>query len=374
MKWELTQSEATPQDPYGVAAFLRRLQAELTAPGAAQLSGFTFLQDSRRMLQFTRQIEKDLLDSRSSGPLYVGFQNAPKLDAEAVRYRGLRSAGVAAYGFGEGQPDSAATNGLDTWYSLAPNHVRLENQWFLVTMQPAPIVFVGWEVSDDSLWGKGGLSGPDKRFVGFVSDDPRIAQAMIAYFDDVRSLAKPLREETPGLRKALTAAQAKRLLILVDDGRRDFLRRGLQRLIESGLGPARELFLYDLSSESYLVNPYPDDEPERRKPLGSDELRALFGRAYLSALIDDLAARHITARAILPYGVGFRHLAEWSAREGIDTIVIPSEYVHPPLVERLRGYRLQLLQASFKRSVIVDDAAQGAWLVNAQLRPAAAAA
>ena len=62
--------------------------------------------------------------------------------------------------------------------------------------------------------------------------------------------------------------------------RRNFLKRALQRLAESGLGGAREVFLYDLSAESYLVSPYPDDEPQ------------LHGRAEVSMASERRSGPH----------------------------------------------------------------------------------
>lgn len=365
MQWKLLETEATAQDPYGLSAFLLRLQAELKGVDGAPLAGFTFLKDARTMLQFTRQIENDLLDTHSRGPLFVGFQNAPKLDGEAARYRHLRSGGVVVYGFGEGQQSSDATDGLEAWYALQPNHRDLANQWFLVSLEPAPITFVGWEVSDESVWGKGKLSAPGKMFVGFVSDDRRVAEAVCAHLDTVRAQVTPVRADPRGLRRLLNEASARRVLLMVDDGRRKFLQRGLQRLSETNFGGAYEFFLYDLSAESYLVNPYPDDEPKRRQPLDARQLRQSFGRAYLAGLIEQLAARQVTARAILPYGVGFAHLAEWCAHEQIDTIIIPSEYLRPSLVERLRGYRFELLQENFRGTIIVEDDGEGARVLSA---------
>jgi len=46
MDWALRRSEGTIHDPYGLAAFLRRLEQETVAPGE-KLQGFTFLEDAR---------------------------------------------------------------------------------------------------------------------------------------------------------------------------------------------------------------------------------------------------------------------------------------------------------------------------------------
>ncbi len=64
MDWALRGSEASQGDPYGLAAFLRRLEQETAVPGE-QLRGFTFLEDARQMLGYTRQIERALVAARS---------------------------------------------------------------------------------------------------------------------------------------------------------------------------------------------------------------------------------------------------------------------------------------------------------------------
>ena len=75
--------ERSEQDPHGLQAFLQRLEQNL---GGGPITGFTFLQDAREMLVFSRKIESATLLSQARALLYVGFQTAAKLDGEWERY------------------------------------------------------------------------------------------------------------------------------------------------------------------------------------------------------------------------------------------------------------------------------------------------
>jgi hypothetical protein len=152
MDWTLSEAEAA-SGAEGMEAFLRRADSQLRGDGGP-IEGFTFLNDAREMLHISREIEGDLLATSSPTRLYVGFQNAGKFELEFKRYRELRRSGVSVFAFGEGEPDTSAVGAADAWYSLPTDHRKLENQWYLVTRKPEPIAFVGWEISDDALWGE----------------------------------------------------------------------------------------------------------------------------------------------------------------------------------------------------------------------------
>lgn len=147
--------------------------------GDSRLPGTRFTYDAREMLRATREIEASV---RGGGNLWVGFQNAAKLDHEVSRYEALTSSGALVVAFGTGRPALPPEVRL-RWIELEPSTVRLENQWFLVTTQPEPIAFVSWEVSEPARFGQGGISAPDKEFVGFVTDDGRVIAALVSYLE-----------------------------------------------------------------------------------------------------------------------------------------------------------------------------------------------
>lgn len=149
--------------------------------GDARLPGTHFTYDAREMLRATREIESSV---RGGGKLWVGFQNASKLDHEVERYRDLTASGADVVAFGTGRPALPAEVRL-RWIELEPSTTRLENQWFLVTSDPEPIAFVSWEVSAPSRFGEGGISAPDKQFVGFVTDDRRVIDLLIEHLESV---------------------------------------------------------------------------------------------------------------------------------------------------------------------------------------------
>jgi hypothetical protein len=176
----------TPDDrrAEGISEMARRVVDEI---GDSHLPGTRFTYDAREMLRATREIEAAV---RGGGELWVGFQNASKLDHEAARYEDLTASGADVIAFGTGRPGIAPAVRL-RWIQLEPSSVRLENQWFLVTTDPEPIAFVSWEVSDPALFGVGGISAPDKQFVGFVTDDGRVIAALVSYLEAAAMAADP---------------------------------------------------------------------------------------------------------------------------------------------------------------------------------------
>ncbi len=147
--------------------------------GDSHLPGTRFTYDAREMLRATREIESSV---HGGGKLWVGFQNASKLDHEATRYADLAASGAEIVAFGTGRPGLPPEVAL-RWIEVEPSTVDLENQWFLVSTAPDPIAFVSWEVSEPAQFGIGGISAPDKEFVGFVTDDSRVISALVSHLD-----------------------------------------------------------------------------------------------------------------------------------------------------------------------------------------------
>jgi hypothetical protein len=178
MDWTFPASDDPQRRATGIAEIADRL---VRATGDERLAGTRFTYDAREMLRATREIEGTLT---SGGSLWVGFQRATKLEKELRRYADMTGAGARIVAFGTGMPDLPDAVQL-RWVSLDPSTDRLENQWFLVTTEPEPIAFVSWEVSEPSRFGEGGISAPDKRFVGFVTDDRRVIDALVEHLDAV---------------------------------------------------------------------------------------------------------------------------------------------------------------------------------------------
>lgn len=364
MIWELQPAEATPVDRYGLGGFLKRLELAEASDGG-KLEGFTFLHDWSEMLAVSRQIEDELLEAGSGGPLYVGFQHAGKLAGETRRYRRLRDRGVVTIGFGEGVPTGDAADVVQTWCPLTPNHARLENQWFLFSMAPSPIAFIGWEVSDERLWGQHGVSTAGKQFTGFVSSDERVVRALIWHLEAVLAEQGPgagaPRVTTPSLIERL---HPRRVVTLIDDGNRPYLTRTLAEVVTGCAGVAAELLLYDLAAASYLTNPYPEGEEKRwRRPIGAPALRS-FGRAYAAERVEQGQAVGVETQAVLPYDVGFKHLAAWCNDLGVDLVVLPVEFTRRSLIRRLQRYTLDALWSKSGVPVLIDDPEHGSRLIG----------
>ncbi|MEO8457765.1 MAG: DICT sensory domain-containing protein [Chloroflexota bacterium] len=360
------KDEVNAVDIHGIGAFVKRFE-EAVSYGEEPLTGFTFLHNAKLMLSFTREIEQDILHAQTTGPLYVGFQNALKLEAEAERYRRLKSIGVTVYGFGEGDPARSGAEGLAQWKPLEANHALLENQWFLVSTTPKPIAFVGWEVSAEEIWGKGGISAPSKAFAGFVSGDERVVGAIVAHLNDVR-LGRSRDESPPddSLLAIIKDAHPRRIVALVDEGQRPFLKRALSQIAEAAGETGAELYLYDLAAASYLVHPVPHQGERWKRPYAASALRLGLGRAELANLIDAASTKVPVVKGILPEKVGLSHLAEWCLTEDIDTVVVPAEFTRPSLIERLQGLSLEaLVNHSVGVTIIVEDPLRGPWVVPA---------
>jgi hypothetical protein len=161
----------------GVLDLLRRAQQEL---GGDPLTGTRLLYRTSDMLAATREIEAAIRGADAS--MFVGFQRAEKLDAEAATYRDLVASGVRVTAFGTGQPRQPT--GVD-WVPIPEDHAALQNQWLLVSELPEPIAFVGFETSDPERFGRAGVLGGARTFTGFVSGDRRLVRAVAGHLETI---------------------------------------------------------------------------------------------------------------------------------------------------------------------------------------------
>jgi hypothetical protein len=161
----------------GVLDLLRRAQREL---GGGPLTGTRFLYHVPDMLAATREIEAAVRGHDTA--LLVGFQRAGKLVSEAATYRDLVGAGVRVTAFGTGEPGEPT--GV-TWVRLPEDQAALQNQWLLVTEQPEPIAFVGFETSEPDRFGRVEITDPARSFTGFVTGDPRLVRAIAEHLDAI---------------------------------------------------------------------------------------------------------------------------------------------------------------------------------------------
>jgi hypothetical protein len=160
----------------GVLDLLRRAERELG--GGGPLTGTRFLYHVPDMLAATREIEAAVRGHDTA--LLVGFQRAGKLVSEAATYRDLVAAGVRVTAFGTGEPGQPT--GV-TWVRLPEDQAALQNQWLLVTEQPEPIAFVGFETSEPDRFGRAAVADPARTFTGFVTADRRLVRAIAEHLE-----------------------------------------------------------------------------------------------------------------------------------------------------------------------------------------------
>ncbi len=357
MQWKLNRAQGTAVDPYGVGDLLSRLESDVFGAGE-KLSGFRFLNSAREMMRYTREIENEAAQSTGGAQLYVGFQNSEKAEAEVSRYSRLSSSGVVPIPFGEGDLSDDALKTFPNWCQLRPNHELLENQ-FLITERPSPIAFIGWEVSDEEDWGKRGATETDKEFAGFVTDDPRVVAELICYLEEIRTREQGESVVDRSLLDFVQQEQVQRLLVVIDDGRQPHFQRVLDKATRLGrVITGSRLFLYDLAVASYLVDPYPSPDESWRRPLASGDLQAL-GRQRLAELVQRSSSLGVSTYAILPDHVGFDHLGEWCASQGIDAVILPAELTQPSLLERLKGRTIERLKSSSNVRIVIEDPVRG---------------
>ena len=360
MEWTITDNDIVLRDFSGVEGLIERMDKELRW-GGTPIEGFRFLSDAAEMLDFSREIEREVRDSPQGADLYVGFQTSDRLTGEAKRYRRMARAGVRLAAFGH-CPLNEAVEGLKgVWTPLPWDTRALENQWFLVSSHPTPIAFVGWETSPERMFGLGGLSSPGKQFRGFITNDGRVVHAVIAHLESVRAKMSKSASAEGAMHRVLAVTS-------LDDSP----EYAVVRSSAAGMAAADggEVVLFEISAASYLVSPYPEENRRQWiRTLGEPELRRL-GRSPVAKQMEAIRGRGAGAQAILPTSHGFKHLAEWAEREDADLIMIPVSLVNPGLFERLRGYSLKTLLEHTTRPVLVVYPDGSTWCANPDNPPA----
>lgn len=351
--------------PEGIYEIGRRLAEHIgRIPDAT-----TFTNDAREMLRITRRVES----VARGGRLFVGFQNAGKLELERERYERLASAGTDIVAFGEGHLDESIP-GLE-YRTLRPDHQRLANNWFLVTDAPERVGFVSWEIGRPDTFGQGGAATPGKEFVGFITDDPLVVTELASVLG---TWGRPLRPaprttspadaERPDPASQLlidaikqttvepTGAPAGAVVLAV---RRDDSDRALRSAVAIALHEQRSLVIVDRSSESVFGTPYSDlrgDDEYRPQPdrLFGATTAVREGRARTARAITAATVLGVEAGAWFPTRSGSDGLAEAVSRFDGSLIVLPDSVRHPSVAERIRGMTLESLEKIGVPIVVAD--------------------
>lgn len=360
----MTMDWTYPSDagPEGIYEMGRRLAAELgRVPDAT-----SFMNDPREMLRTTRRVEA----IATGGRLFVGFQEAAKLDLEAERYRRLVASGTRVVAYANERP-TADVGGLD-YRELRADHARLENNWFLVSDDPDPIAFVSWEISDPRIFGTGGAATSGKRFVGFVSDDADVVAALIEHLEAVRGIEQAggtdEREAGPSpralailagvdrARVAATGAPEGSLVVTV--GRGDDTA-ALRLALAIARSEGRRLVVVDRSGEGLFGSPYSDlrgDDAYRPSPERLFDLTSARreGRASAATALEAADRLGVQAGGWFPTRSGADGLAVAIGRFDGALVVVPPDIRQPSIGERVRGMTMDSLE-SLGVPIIVAD-------------------
>lgn len=350
MDWTYPQGAG----PEGVFEIGRRLAEHIgRIPDAT-----TFTNDAREMLRITRRVES----VARGGRLFVGFQNARKLELERARYEALAAAGTDIVAFGEGALAEAIT-GLE-YRALTTDRLRLANNWFLVTDAPERVGFVSWEISDGEAFGQGGAATPGKAFVGFITDDPLVVTELASVLGTWgRPRAPQPRPSLPADRErpdpaSQALADAISRITPIASGaapgavvlamRRDDDDRALRTAVAIARDEKRPLVIVDRSSESIFGTPYNDlrgDDDYRPRPerLFGAETAVREGRATTARAIRAATLLGVEVGAWFPTRSGSDGLAEAVRRFDGSLIVLPETVRRPSVAERIRGMTLETL-------------------------------
>jgi len=130
-------------------------------------------------------------------------------------------------------------------------------------------------------------------------------------------------------------------LVATDDGSKVYLENRRVGL-ELALKDQARVVLYDRSSESYLVDPYPvgawsspGDALSATSQMDPRTLLSL-GRAYLADQLVGAREGGLDVSAYLAMGHGAHALAEAVERLHPDLLVLPAAMAQPTLIDRLR--------------------------------------
>ncbi|MGD8486008.1 MAG: hypothetical protein PVH07_05145 [Chloroflexota bacterium] len=342
--------------PEGIFEIGRRLAEHIgRIPDAT-----TFTNDAREMLRITRRVER----VARGGRLFVGFQNAHKLELERPRYEALVAADTDIVAFGEGQLREPIA-GLE-YRALRADRQRLANNWFLVSDAPERVGFVSWEISDADAFGAGGAATPGKEFVGFITDDPLVVTELASVLG---TWGRPLRpppqptsaadpERPDPASQALIEAISQTSVeatgaapgAVVLAMRRDDGDGALRTAVAIAAAEERPLVIVDRSAESIFGTPYNDlrgDDEYRPRPdrLFGAATAVREGRALTARAITAATALGVEAGAWFPTRSGADGLAEAVGRFDGSLIVLPGTVRQPSVAERIRGMTLDTLEA-----------------------------
>ena len=341
--------------PEGVYELGRRLATQIgRIPNAT-----SFTNDAREMLRITRRVES----VARGGRLFVGFQNAAKLELERGRYQGLVADGTDIVAFGEGNL-KAPIAGME-YRGLSPHRRRLANNWFLVTDAPERVGFVSWEIGQESVFGQGGAATPGKAFVGFITDDPLVVNELTRVIE-TWARPTPAREERssptdPSRLDARSQAlvdsiEARRVgatgatpgsVVLVT--RADDDDAATTMAVAIARSEQRRLVVVDRSAESIFGTPYSDlrgDDDFRPRPdrLFDAAVAVREGRARTARTITAATSLGVSAGGWFPTRAGSDGVAEAVRRFDGSIIVLPDSVRRPSVAERIRGMTLETLE------------------------------
>tara|TARA_B100001142_G_scaffold319361_1_gene362727 strand:+ start:774 stop:1904 length:1131 start_codon:yes stop_codon:yes gene_type:complete len=324
------------------------------------IEGFRFLKSTKEMLGITREIENEIKNFSSNHDdkeLFVGFQNVDKLYFEKLRYESLINAGVKVHAFGTGSPLESFNNTYSTWTDLNYSKTKVENQWILAITQPAPIAFIGWEISTD-IFGIGKLSDPEKMFEGFATSDERVVMPLIDHLREVQS--NSANTMTDGVKKTTTPSVNK-IMIVTQDKAEDShsttnknFKDTFKRLCSETQSNA---VIYDISASTLFTKPGPPGSDYLGKSSIDIETSKLMGRKYISQLGSSLEKEGISTQIILPEKTGFRHMYERANQIGAQTVVIQDYYSSPNLLDRIAGNSINFddLPNNFNIIIVNED-------------------
>jgi hypothetical protein len=301
------------------------------AAGDQPLRGTFFLNDAPEMLRATREIEQAAGELDTS--LYVGFQDAARLDDEAEVYRRLASQ-TAVVAFGVGGPKTDV-DGL-TWVSVPHDRHALDNQWFLILTGEETLAFVGYETSPPRSYRKGPSHNDERTWEGFTSGDQRLVDHLLRRLDRSRQLV----DQPPG----------PRYLAVTDDGTDPRFSAVREAANAAARADCATLVLYDRTTESYLTNPYPSgpwsDEGDALSPgyaMTPGRLDAI-GRGYLADQVRAAGAAEVRAVGHLAVDRGATALRDAVRRYQPAVVFLPAHLQDPSLLDRVRGNTLSALR------------------------------
>lgn len=310
------------------------------AAGDEPLRGTFFVNDAREMLVATREIEQAAREY--AGTLYVGFQDAARLDDEAATYRSLvKETSVVAYGVGRPRTQ---IDGLE-WVPVPRDRHALHNQWFLVLTGEESVAFVGYETSPPSAYRKGPSQNAERTWDGFTTGDRRLVDHLIDRLHRVRDL----EQRRPG----------RWYLAATDDGTDPRYAAVRRAALDAASADGAGLILYDRTTESYLTNPYPSgpwsDEGDALSPgwqLSPQALDAV-GRGYLAEQLRAAADAGVNATAHLAVDTGATAMADVVARFAPDIVFLPQHLERPSLLDRVKRNTLPALAAVIRGPIRV---------------------